>query len=355
MVSMRLIPFLTVIFFFVTLIVPAAATEQARITDMFANGDVCEVTIGFSDDLHNVTLRYDLMLNDRSIDSKVVELGYVPTGNVTRIVFWDSYLEKNLYVFEVSVFVDGKLADSRQTEFIYGNQALLEFKVAGFNSDNKRAAVVISPNNIYSPSIVDLTFEIFEENELLYSATFMDVPVIQAMEKNIKWPVLLDNGRKYVTVLKVRSHGSDITSAYISIFMAEQDVEIMADDVELDEYGASITLKGMSQVPFYGKVGVTLSNNATNIYFEEESDVLTLNKEDTVGFLWEDIPPGNYTVEIRVINNEGKILDSYETAVRIRELPPVPPEQTKGLPGPGVIGNIAALLAVFFLLRINRR
>jgi len=354
-VIMRLRVFLTLIFFFITMTVPAASTGQAHISDMFANGDVCEVTIGFSDDLHNVTLRYDLMLSSRLIDSKMVELGDVSAGNVSRIILWDTDLENNIYVYEVSLFVDGELAHSRQIEFVHGNEALMEFKVAGFNSDNKGAAVVISPNNIYRPSIVDLTFEVFKEDELLYSETLKDVPVIQAMEKDIKWPILLDNGRKYVTLLKVRSHGSDLTSAYISTFMAEQDVKIITDDAELDEYGASVTLMGMSQVPFYGKVGVILINNGTNIYFEEESDVLTLNKEDTVGFLWEDILPGDYTAEIRVFNNEGKILDSYETAVRIRELPPAPPEQKKQLPGPGVIGNIAAFLAVFFRLRINRR
>lgn len=345
---------LTVLFFFFTMLFPAAATEQAHINDIYANRDLCEVAIGFSEDLPNVTLRYDLMSSNLLIDSKVVELGAIAAGNVTRITLWDTNLEKNIYVFRVSVFVDGDLADSRQTEFVHGNEALLEFKVAGFNSDNKGAAVVISPNNIYRPSIVDLTFEIFREDELVYSETLKDISVIQSMEKTIKWPILLDNGRTYVTVLKVHSHVSDLTSSYISTFMAEQDVAIISDDVELDEYGASVTLLGMSQVPFYGKVGITLSNDGKNIYFEEESDVLTFNKEDTVGFLWENIPAGNYTVEIQAINNEGKTLDSYETVVRIREIPVARPEQTKESPGLNIVYSIATFLAVFFLLRINR-
>lgn len=354
MVNMRLRVFLTIFFFFIPLVFPTAGAEQAHITETYANGDLCEVTIGFSEDLPNVTLRYDLMLGDQLIDSKVIELGNMPAGNITRITLWESNLKNHIYAFMVSVFVDGELADSRQTTFIHDNEALLEFKVAGFNSDNKGAVVVISPTNIYRPSIVDLTFDIFREDELVYSETLEDISVIQSMEKSIKWPILLGNGKKYATVLKVHSHDPDLTSAYISTFTADQDVEIVAGDVELDEYGASVTLLGMSQVPFYGKVGITLSNDEANIHFEEESDVLTLNKEDTVGFLWENIPAGNYTVEIQAINNEAKTLDSYETAVRITEFPVAQPEKTNELPGLNIVYSITVFLAVFLLLRINR-
>lgn len=354
MVSMKFRVFLTVFFLFILLVFPAAATGHVKITDMYANGDLCEVTIVFSEYMRNVTLRYDLMLNDRSIDSKVVRLGDVSAGNVTRITLWDNGLKKNIYSFSVSVFVDGELAGNRQTEFVHGNQALLEFKVAGFNSDNMGAAVVISPTNIYRPSIVDMTFEIFRQDELIYYETLEDISVIQSMEKSIRWPILLDNGRQYTTVLKVLSHGSDLTSAYISIFTAEQDVEIMADDVEIDEYGASITLRGMSQVPFYGKVGINLSSHQNNIYFEEESEVLTFNKEDTVGFLWENITGGNYAVEISAISNDGKVLDTYETAVRITELPSVQPEQTNELSGLSIVNSITAFLAAVLLLSIKR-
>jgi len=353
-VVMRLGIFLTVFFFFITLVFPAAASGEARVIGLYANGDLCEVTIGFSEDLRNVTLRYDLMSGDQLINSKILEFGNVHAGNITRIDLWDDELEENTYVLRAQVFVNGALADSQQITFVHGNEALLEFKVAGFNSDNKGSVVVISPTNVYRPSVVDLTFAIFKANELVYSETLEDVSVIQSMEKSIKWPILLENEREYVTVLKIHSHEPDIASAYISAFTAEQDVEIISDDVELDEYGASITLQGMSQVPFYGKVGINLMNGEANISFYEETDVITLNKEDTVGFLWEDIPAGNYTVEILAINNEGRTLDRYETAVRITELPAIPTEQNKELSGLNIVNSIAVFLTVFLLLRIKR-
>lgn len=354
MVGMRLRVFFIFFFFFITLLFPAGASGEARVIGLYVNGYLSEVTTGFSEDLRNVTLRYDLMSGNRLLDSKIIYLGNMPAGNVTRIALWDDELEENTYVLRVYLFVNGELADSQQTTFVHGNEALLEFKVAGFNSDNKGAVVVISPTNLYRPSIVDLTFEIYRGDELVYSETLEDVSVIQSMEKSIKWPILLENGREYITVLKVHSHEPDTTSAYISVFTANQDVEIISDDVELDEYGASVTLLGMSQAPFYGKVAINLINGEENISFYEETDVITLNKEDTVGFLWEDIPSGNYTVEILAINIEGKTLDSYETAVKITELPAIQPEQTNELPGLNVVNGIAVFLAVFFLLRINR-
>lgn len=354
MVGMRLRVFFIFFFFFITLLFPAGASGEARVIGLYVNGDLSEVTTGFSEDLRNVTLRYDLMYGNRLLDSKIIDLGNMPAGNVTRIALWDDELEENTYVLRVYLFVNGELADSQQTTFVHGNEALLEFKVAGFNSDNKGAVVVISPTNLYRPSIVDLTFEIYRGDELVYSETLEDVSVIQSMEKSIKWPILLENGREYITVLKVHSQEPDTTSAYISVFTANQDVEIISDDVELDEYGASVTLLGMSQAPFYGKVAINLINGEENISFYEETDVITLNKEDTVGFLWEDIPSGNYTVKILAINIEGKTLDSYETAVKITELPAIQPEQTNELPGLNVVNGIAVFLAVFFLLRINR-
>lgn len=128
----------------------------------------------------------------------------------------------------------------------------------------------------------------------------------------------------------------------------------MPDDLEIDEYGASVTLRGMSQVPFEGKVSIALINDARYIYFEEECDLLTLNKEDTIGFLWESIPPGEYIVEISAINNEGKTIDSYQTAVRIREIATFQQEQTKELPGLNIVSNIIVFMTVFLLIRINR-
>jgi hypothetical protein len=354
MVNTRFRVFITFLCLFTTLIVPAAAAEQAHITEIYANGDICEVNIEFFEDSHNVTLRYDLMYRDQLIDSKVVKLGNVTTGNITKITLWNNNLKKQIYTFKVTVFVDRELADSRQTLFVYGNEALMDFKVAGFRSNNKGSMVVLSPTNIYHPSVVDLSFEIFKEDELLYSETLEDVSVVQSLEKTIKWPILLDKGKKYITVLKIYSHVSNLTSAYVSIFKAEEDVKIMPDDLEIDEYGASVTLRGMSQVPFEGKVSIALINDARYIYFEEECDLLTLNKEDTIGFLWESIPPGEYIVEISAINNEGKTIDSYQTAVRIREIATFQQEQTKELPGLNIVSNIIVFMTVFLLIRINR-
>lgn len=59
-------------------------------------------------------------------------------------------------------------------------------------------------------------------------------------------------------------------------------------------------------------------------------------------------------MEILAINNEGRTLDRYETAMRITELPAIQTEQNKELSGLNIVNSIAVFLTVFLLLRIKR-
>jgi hypothetical protein len=59
-------------------------------------------------------------------------------------------------------------------------------------------------------------------------------------------------------------------------------------------------------------------------------------------------------VIISAISNDGKILDSYETAVRITELPPAQPEQTNELSGLNIVYSITVFLAAVLLFSIKR-
>jgi len=51
-----------------------------------------------------------------------------------------------------------------------------------------------------------------------------------------------------------------LINTYIASFNAGEDVEILPDNVEVDEYGASVTLLGNSQVPFDGFIDVLAVN-----------------------------------------------------------------------------------------------
>jgi len=97
-------------------------------------------------------------------------------------------------------------------------------------------------------------------------------------------------------------------------------VEILDPDIDVDEYGASVTITGKSQVPFNGVIRVVLTPEEGKVQvFEETADILTAGKEDTVGIIWQGVPKGDYNVKIYVLNLEGKILDSHETVLRVFE------------------------------------
>jgi len=88
----------------------------------------------------------------------------------------------------------------------------------------------------------------------------------------------------------------------------------------VDEYGASVTIVGKSQVPFDGVIKVVLTPKTGNVkIYEETADMLTFGKEDTLGIIWQGIPKGDYNVKIYAVDLEGEVLDSYETVLRVIE------------------------------------
>ena len=97
-------------------------------------------------------------------------------------------------------------------------------------------------------------------------------------------------------------------------------MEILDTDIDVDEYGASVTIVGKSQVPFDGIIRVVLTPEGGDVQvFEETADILTAGKEDTVGIIWQGVPRGDYNVKIDVLNLEGEVLDSHETVLRVFE------------------------------------
>jgi len=88
----------------------------------------------------------------------------------------------------------------------------------------------------------------------------------------------------------------------------------------VDEYGASVTIRGKSQVPFDGFIVVTARNRVTKetqSYRQQLEDILTSGKESTAGIVWKGIPPGTYDVIIEAVNQKNVTIDKYETVLRI--------------------------------------
>jgi len=154
-----------------------------------------------------------------------------------------------------------------------------------------------------------------------------------------------------MAVARVFSHDPKITTAYMSEFTASEDVEIIDADVELDEYGASISMIGMSQVPFEGIVRIVLLGTGEPMVFEEEAEILTIGREDTVGIMWDGMPGGDYNVNVDIVTSKGVVLDSYETVVRMPAPFVVDVEPEEKTPGFGIVLGLSVLMAVGLFLR----
>jgi len=131
-------------------------------------------------------------------------------------------------------------------------------------------------------------------------------------------------------------------------------VEILDADIDVDEYGASVTVVGKSQVPFNGIIRVVLTPEEGEAQvFEETADILTAGKEDTVGIIWQGVPRGDYNVKIYAVNLEGEVLDSHETVLRVFE--PVeevtPPEDSPAFSSQAAFG---IFLCIVILLERKR-
>lgn len=332
------------------------------IKDFFSDHDLCDVTVLFQAPLENVSLRFTLSSGKEVLKSETISIGQVEEGQeITKVFFWelseDSGKGQDSYTARLFVENGNQTLETRKISFSYMNAILSNLKVLDFSADSEKASVLIGLKTqtglgyvqMPEPGMVDLNLKLLSEGELVYSESMENIPITEAYYKAIFWPFLLEKGRKYTALLKVHSHSPDITAAYVSEFEAKEKIEILSTDV--DEYGASITIAGNSQVPFDGGIKVVLTPKiGTPQVFEEKADILTSGKEDTIGIIWEGIPQGDYNVKISAVDTEGEVLDSYETVLRVFEpISEVTPSEES--PAFGFPAGLGILLCMRALLR----
>ena len=305
------------------------------IVDFFSDRNLSEATVRFEEPLENVSLIFILSSEKKILKSETFSLDPVEKGQeITKVLFWgleeDLGKDRESYSAQILVKNGNEILDSRKLSFSYRNPTLSKVKLVDFSADSEKASALITLTSSTSlksmqvqvpePSMIDLDLKLLSGTEIVYSEIQKNIPVTDAYYKPMNWPLLLEKDRNYTALLKVHSHSPDITTAYRSDFRAEEKVEILDQDIDVDEYGASVTIVGKSQVPFDGIVRVVLTpvKGRTQV-FEETADILTAGKEDTVGIIWQGVPKGDYNVKIYVLNRENETLDSHETALRVFE------------------------------------
>lgn len=330
----------------------SSTTNAVDIVEVFSDEKLFDTTIRFNEPVENAKLVFEMRHHEELVDSITLDIGSVPAGELTKIVFWgENKLEYNYYNTNVSVYVSNELAASASYPFTYNTIALPRFRVMDFSADSSKALIVISPTSIYKPGVADIIVKLLKGDEVVYTETMDNVAILQSKEIQINWPVLLESKSHYTVTLLAYSHDPDIKVSHFSDFTASEDVDIIDEEVDVDEFGVSVDIIGRSQVPFKGTVLVELEKGGEKIVFEEESEILVNNKDDTIGVVWNDLPAGEYDVKIYVLTPERTVLDSYESIIRLPEPIILETEAETGAPGFGCVSGLAVLAIAGLLIR----
>ncbi len=344
-----------------TIILSNTASAALEITDFFSDYTTSEVTIKASQEHHGKAV-FQILDGTSVVESQEVPFKASAGEEVSKVIIWQNKLQKDYYTAKVSIYNDTKLHDNKTYQVSYGTVAMPNFHVVDFSPSNMGVQLLL---RAFNPSAVDIKIELLDSNDIVYTKTKEDVSLTSNTELKIDWPFLLSNNEQYTVRTKILTHrlyAKPLINTYTASFTAGDDVDILSDDVEVDEYGASVTLRGNSQVPFDGFIDVSATNRATNeikIFRQQIEEILTSGKEDTAGVVWKELGSGTYDVRIQAVNKDNIALDKYETVLRIPEVDvesEIP--STSSTPTlAGLIGStgVAAIVIVFVALVAIRR
>ena len=342
-----------VVFLVVTvLILVNSASAGVEISDFFSDFTSSDVTVNSTQDFQGKAV-FELDYAGKTVESHDVPLNVKSVQPLTKVIIWQNKPLYDYYTAKVGIYRDNILLASSSYQVSYGTVSLPGFHVVDFSPTNSGVQLLLRP---FNPSAADIKIELLDNNDIIYSKSDDDVSLITNIEIDTTWPFLLTTNKDYIVRAKIFTHrlySPPLVNTYIAYFKATKDVEILSDDVQVDEYGASVTIRGKSQVAFDGFIVVKATSRTTNVtqvYRQQVQDILVSGKEDTAGVVWKGLAPGAYDVEILAVDKENVTIDKYETAVRIPEYSNVSGSSAaKSTPG------FEAIFLILMLLFVSRR
>lgn len=343
-----------------TFLLAGTAGASLEIVDFFSDYTSSEVTIRASQD-HQGKAVFELQDGKNVVESREVPFKVNAGEQVSKVILWQNKPQTDYFTAKVSIYNDTILHGNKTYQVSYGTIAMPSFHVVDFTPSNKGVQLLLRP---FNPSAVDIKIELLDNNDIVYTKTKEDVSLTSSTELKIDWPFLLSNNEKYTVRAKIITHrlyAEPLINTYVASFTAGEDVEILPDDVEVDEYGASVTLRGNSQVPFDGFIDISATNRATNekkTYRQQVEEILVSGTEDTAGVVWKELGSGTYDVRIQAVNKENIALDKYETVLRIPDVAVVSEtpasNDTPTLTGYTGFAGIAIVIIVIVVIRRKR-
>jgi hypothetical protein len=331
---------------------PAVAKTQIEIDSIFSDENSMDIRLLSNEKVNNGLIVFSLSHDNEILESRTIELEIIPDKETTRVIFWDKHFQFGVYKATARVYDNGELAAEATDSFTYGFEALPRFQIMDLSPTSSGTTVLLTPRSAYQPGVGDFSIQLIKDGEIIDTQTKENIPVIQTTQIAINWPILLEDHTEYIVRLKSFSHVPKIITTYSTGFTSGQDVEIVENDVDVDDFGVSVTLVGRSQVPFEGIVEVELRQDDTILKtFSGKPDILTLGRDDTVGIIWNDLEPGAYKVVIKAKTLDGEILDRYETVLSIPEKAnPVGTPEPK-TPGFSAIMGIFSVIILTLIIR----
>ncbi|MDF1531022.1 MAG: hypothetical protein P1P72_01685 [ANME-2 cluster archaeon] len=351
---MKHVPLLIITFIlFISAIGPAVSEPMVDITSLFSDEQSMDVTLRSGSEPVQGQVVFKLMHKADVLETRTLDFEMDAKTETTKIIMWETRPQFETYVAIASVYVNGEPVAQNSYPFSYGFVVLPRFQVVDLSADSSGLDLLVKPRSVTNPGVADFKFQLVKDGDIIYSQTKNNIPIIQSTQVSLNWPILLDDHTDYMVRIKAYSHIPNITSSYVTRFTSRQEVEIDENDVEVDDFGVSVTLFGRSQVPFDGTVEVQLQNNGGNpLVFTGSPEILTLNRDDTVGILWDGIAPGTYHVYILVKTLDLEILDRYETVLLIPEpINPINQPTATQTPGYGVLMGILGIITMAAAMR----
>lgn len=219
--------------FLLAIIAPASANLE--IADFFSDFTSSEVTIKSSAN-HQGRAVFELLDGKNVVESHEIPFKANAGEQVSKVILWQNKPRQDYYTAKVSLYNDTKVHANKSYEVSYGTVAMPSFHVVDFSPSNKGVQLLLRP---FNPSVADIKIELLDNNDVVYTETKDDVSLTSNTEIKMDWPFLLTSDKKYTARAKIFTHrlyAPELINTYISSFTASDDVEILQDDVEVDEY-----------------------------------------------------------------------------------------------------------------------
>ena len=341
-----------------------ASAEDIGIIDLYSSIDSADVTLHSGAQHTNITVDVELMFEEELLRREQFKIDEtLPDTDITKVVSWDiKSPEDGFYITRVTLSMDGSVLETRYRNFSYGTPALPRVYIEDIIPDSRGVSVIISPyRTMYGTQAVltDVEYMLVDGDTVIYRTTDQRVDVVQATPLSKDWTVRLLNNHQYSARVKIKvpsQRQRDSVIARSVDFTAEDDARIT--ELYRDETGASVTVLGLSQVPFTGEIVFTVSRDGETIEeIRERSPILMSEDDETIEVIWKSrLPAGTYELSVKVVGNDGDLVDRWDTVIEAEESRYVNVSQAptpKKTPGFNIYQAAFAIMAIY-LFRKDR-